>query len=50
MSCTTAFWKGGLLVGSVLLVAVFVLLSVGVLLAREWRQKNGLSCRATQAE
>lgn len=37
MSCTAAFWKGGLMVGSVLLVSVFVLLSVGVLLAREWR-------------
>lgn len=34
--CHRAFWLGGLIIGSVWAVLIFVVLSVGVLLAREW--------------
>lgn len=40
MGCSAAFWKGGLVVGSVMVVVVFVAISVGVLLMREWRAEK----------
>ena len=37
LACHRAFWMGGLVIGSVLVVVVVVALGVGALLAREWK-------------